>query len=1224
MIDDELRAAVEGGIEVSFVDVRGRRHDADGETVRWVLELLGDEEPDGPPPVLVLRDGSPPNLDVPGATSGTLVLESGGEVDLVPDPDREDRFRPGGPVPHGYHRALFPGLGESLVISAPARCFEGDGRRETTLFVPLHAIRTARDPGAGDLTDLARLCRFARDRGLSTVALLPLDAAFLDPAEPSPYSPVSRLFWNELFVDPAAAEELSKSPIARRVLGSADFARETAALRAFDHYDPDRLWALKRRVLGPLARAAREDALAEYVAARPEVQDYARFRARGDEAEARLWLYAQRLAEVQVAAAARAGARLSFDLPLGAGGDSYDVWRHPELFAVGLAAGAPPDDLCAGGQNWGFPPLKPRAMRRDGYRYLRACLAHHMAHAASLRIDHVMQFHRLFVIPDGMPAGKGVYLRYPADELHAVLALESHRHRCRVTGENLGTVPPEVTERLRTEGIRGMWVLPFELRSGAPKPVPPGVQASLDTHDTPPFAAFAKSLPPEDQRRLRVNVADDDLLAGALRFAAESPAGEVVVSLSDLCREERPQNVPGTGPGMRNFRRRMARTLEEIEADPEVTRLIEVATDPGATPAPPRVLEETLLTPDDLWRFAEGTHSGLGEVMGAHPGTAGGREGTFFAVWAPNAERVSVIGDFNGWTPRRHGLHPQGSSGIFAGFIPGVIEGDIYKYHLVSRVDGYTVEKADPFALFAELPPRTASVVTKLDHEWGDAEWMASRRDRIALDAPVSVYEVHLGSFRRVPEEGNRWLTWREMAPVLAAYVKENGFTHVELMPIMEHPFYGSWGYQVLGYFAPTSRFGTPEDFMFFVDHLHREGIGVILDWVPSHFPADVHGLSFFDGTHLFEHADPRLGYHPDWGSLIYNYGRNEVRSFLTSAALHWLSRYHADGLRTDAVASMLYLDYSRKPGQWIPNRDGGRENLGAIEFLKRMNEECYARFPGIQTIAEESTAWPGVSRPTFAGGLGFGLKWDMGWMHDTLAYMAREPIHRRYHQGEITFRAIYAFTENYQLSLSHDEVVHGKRSLLERMPGDDWQKFANLRLLYAYMWAQSGKKLLFMGCEFAQRREWNFEESLDWHLLGFEPHARMQRLVRELNRQYREEPALHELDCDPAGFEWIRHDDADSSVLSFLRKPRGPARCVLGVFHFTPLVREGYRVGVPHGGLWRVVLNTDDAAWGGSGAGTTGEIAAEDVPFDGRPRSLALTLPPLGALWLVPAEGPA
>ncbi|MCU0725946.1 MAG: 1,4-alpha-glucan branching protein GlgB [Planctomycetes bacterium] len=670
---------------------------------------------------------------------------------------------------------------------------------------------------------------------------------------------------------------------------------------------------------------------------------------------------------------------------------------------------------------------------------------------------------------------------------------------------------------------------------------------------------------------------------------------------------------------MKNFRRRMARTLEEIEADPEVARLLDLVTNPGATSVPPRVLPDTLLTPDDLWRFAEGTHCGLGEVMGAHPGTAGGREGTFFAVWAPNGGRVSVIGDFNGWEPGRHTIHPQGSSGIFAGFVPGVSEGDVYKYHIVSRVAGYTVEKADPFALRAELPPRTASVVHRLDYDWGDAEWMASRGRRIALDAPVSVYEVHPGSFRRVPEEGNRWLTWREMAPLLAAYVKENGFTHVELMPIMEHPFYGSWGYQVLGYFAPTSRFGTPQDFMWFVDHLHREGIGVILDWVPSHFPADVHGLSFFDGTHLFEHSDPRLGYHPDWGSLIYNYGRNEVRSFLASAAVHWLSRYHADGLRTDAVASMLYLDYSRKAGEWIPNRFGGRENLDAIAFLKRMNEDCYRLFPDVQTIAEESTAWPGVSRPTFTGGLGFGLKWDMGWMHDTLSYMAREPIHRRYHHGEITFRAIYAFTENYQLSLSHDEVVHGKRSLLEKMPGDDWQKFANLRLLFAYMWAQSGKKLLFMGGEFAQRREWHFEESLDWHLLEYEPHARMQRLVRELNRQYRENPALHELDCDPAGFEWIRHDDAEASVLCFLRRARDPARCVLGVFHFTPLVREGYRVGVPHGGRWRVVLNTDAAAWGGSGAGSAGDIVAEDVSHDGRPCSLSLALPPLGALWLVP-----
>ena len=626
------------------------------------------------------------------------------------------------------------------------------------------------------------------------------------------------------------------------------------------------------------------------------------------------------------------------------------------------------------------------------------------------------------------------------------------------------------------------------------------------------------------------------------------------------------------------------------------------------------------ITEQDLYLFNEGTHYRLYEKLGAHPAVSEEDEdedGTWFAVWAPNAERVSVIGDWNFWAKGENPLEPRGASGIWEGFVPGVMPGERYKYHIESRFHHYRVDKADPFAFAAETPPQKASVVWDLDYTWWDADWILGRAARQALGAPVSIYEVHVGSWRRVPDEGNRSLTYREAAPLLAEHVKTMGFTHVELLPIMEHPFFGSWGYQSLGYFAPTSRFGTPQDLMFLIDTLHQEGIGVILDWVPSHFPVDEHGLAFFDGTHLFEHADPRQGFHPDWGSYIFNYGRPEVRSFLTSSAAFWLERYHADALRVDAVASMLYLDYSRKAGEWIPNQYGGRENLEAIQFLRALNEEVYKSFPDTQTIAEESTAWPMVSRPTYVGGLGFGFKWDMGWMHDTLKYLEQDPIHRKYHHNKMTFRMMYAFSESFVLPLSHDEVVHGKGSLANKMPGDTWQKLANLRLLYGYMYTQPGKKLLFMGAELAQWKEWNHDASLDWHLLDDEAHAGIARWLEDLNRAYRDEPALHELDFSPEGFEWIDANDADHSVFSYLRKGTGKKETVLAVFNFTPVVRENYRVGVPANGYWRELLNSDGARYGGSDRGNMGGVEAVPIPLHGRPYSLTLILPPLGMLLL-------
>lgn len=627
----------------------------------------------------------------------------------------------------------------------------------------------------------------------------------------------------------------------------------------------------------------------------------------------------------------------------------------------------------------------------------------------------------------------------------------------------------------------------------------------------------------------------------------------------------------------------------------------------------------SLLSDDDLYLFNAGNHHRLYLKLGAHFMSTEDTQGTYFAVWAPDAEKVFVIGDFNGWDKSSHPLAARGQSGIWEGFIPGVGAGTTYKFHIHSRYLMYKVDKADAFGFYFEVPPLTASIVWDLDYDWSDQEWMAKRDAHNALTAPISIYEVHLGSWMRT-EEG-RFLTYRELGEKLAAYVKSMGFTHVELLPVTEHPFYGSWGYQTTGYFAPTSRFGTPQDFMYFVDCLHQHDIGVILDWVPSHFPADEHGPGFFDGTHLFEHADPRKGYHPDWNSKIFNYGRNEVRNFLLSSALFWLDRYHIDGLRLDAVASMLYLDYSRREGEWIPNPYGGNENLEAIDFLRQFNQEIYGNYPDVQTMAEESTAWPMVSRPIYVGGLGFGLKWDMGWMHDTLKYMSNDPIFRKYHHNELTFRMLYAWQENFILPLSHDEVVFGKGSLLRKMPGDDWQKFANLRLLFGYMFAQPGKNLIFMGGEFGQWDEWYHEKGLDWNLLEYPPHDGMKRWVGDLNRVYRDEPALFESDFDSTGFQWIDCTDVDHSVVSFLRRGLNTDDLLLVVANFTPVVHSNYRVGTPRSGFWQELLNSDAPLYGGSGQGNFGGLETSPLPYHGHLQSLNLTLPPL-AILIFKSEG--
>jgi 1,4-alpha-glucan branching enzyme len=621
----------------------------------------------------------------------------------------------------------------------------------------------------------------------------------------------------------------------------------------------------------------------------------------------------------------------------------------------------------------------------------------------------------------------------------------------------------------------------------------------------------------------------------------------------------------------------------------------------------------------DLYLFGEGSHTRIYDKLGAHPLRIGSTEGVHFAVWSPNAERVSVVGDFNGWDGRAHPMRALMPNGIWEIFIPAAHERQRYKFELRTR-QGEVLLKSDPFGFAFEVPPQSASVVCRTDYEWRDAEWMRAREACSSwFHRPMAIYEVHLGSWARVPHENNRYLTYGELADRLIPYVKEMGYTHIELLPVMEHPFSGSWGYQVIGLYAPTSRFGTPADFKAFIDACHRNGIGVILDWVPGHFPKDAHGLARFDGTALYEHADPRQAEHVDWGTLIFNYGRNEVRNYLLANALFWLHEYHADGLRVDAVASMLYLDYSRTGGGWVPNRFGGRENLEAIDFLRQLNTLTHGEAPGSISIAEESTAWPSVSRPTWVGGLGFTYKWNMGWMNDILEYVKKDPVFRRWEHRHLTFSLLYAFSENFILPFSHDEVVHGKGSMFGKAAGDDWQKAATLRALYGFMYAHPGKKLMFMGCEFGQTREWNHDHSLDWHELEDPLHAGLREFVRDLNRVYASEPALHDLDFDSAGFQWIDCNDNENSVVSLIRRPRDFEDFIVALLNFTPVPRDGYRIGVPRGGAYTELLNSDAAAYGGSNVGNQGVVFAEDIASHGHPNSLRLVLPPLSCLLLKP-----
>ena len=1195
-------------------------------------------------------------------------------------------LRPPEALPLGYHAARLsgsPALGpagastEIFLISAPRRAYGADLARQGLrwgTFLPLYALRTERSWGTGDLTDLERLVEWTEGAGGSMVGTLPLFATFLgagrEPFDPSPYAPASRLFWNELFVDPERAPGLEDARRARKLLESKTFRDELAALRRAGTVDYREAARAKRRVLDALTEAAFGAAGTERAGARgavaveierfrrsrPDAEEYAAFRARteregschgwsrfpadggaetgdpgaADRAARRYHLYVQWLAHTQMTQVTRlrkvAGHGLYLDLPLGVHGDSYDLWRHRDLFATDASAGAPPDPFFVGGQSWGFPPLHPEHQRRDGYRYLRRVLATAMAASGVLRIDHVMSLHRLFWVPAGRPATEGAYVHYPAEELYALMTLESHRNRTVLVGEDLGTVPEVVETSLPDHGIHRMHVLQFALGADEDHPVgeiPDDVLAALDTHDTPTFPAFLDGLDlarrledgqlePEQAERERAGresvrralaehlkrrgllsredsagTADEAPTAAAvsraaLELLAESPAPMLLVNLEDLWGETEPQNVPGTGPdsetGAGNWRRKATKTLEEIQQDPEVIAVVDrIDTKRKTTqqrrtpkktpktaeaerrPAPeivngPALAPHSPITDDDVYLFNEGRHFRLHERLGARVMTIDGPEsetrGVYFAVWAPSASRVSVIGDFNDWRAGEHPLTPlashdggAGSSGIWEGFIPGLLEGALYKFHIVSGDGSYQVDKADPFAVQAEEPPKTGSVVRSLGYTWGDEDWMARRAEANRLDAPIAIYELHPGSWRRVPEEGNRPLTYREMAPRLAEHVKRHGFTHVELLPVMEHPFYGSWGYQTTGYFAPTSRYGSPQDLMYLVDHLHQEGIGVILDWVPSHFPTDEHGLSYFDGTHLFEHADPRQGFHPDWNSLIFNYGRHEVRSFLISSALYWLDTYHVDGLRVDAVASMLYLDYSRKEGEWIPNEHGGRENLAALVVPAPAQRGDLPHLPGRPDLRRgvdrlaHGLAADLPRRPRLRLQVGHGLDARHPPVHGARAGPPQVPpgraelSHGLCLQRELLSAALPRRGGPRQGVAAGQDARAGLGAV--RQPP------AALRLHDRP--AGQEAPVHGRGARPARRVDPRREPRLA------PARARVPRRRRPPGGRpqpvYRDEPALHELDTDPAGFEWIAADDAEASVLAFLRqRTRRPA----------------------------------------------------------------------------------
>ncbi|MDH4225201.1 MAG: 1,4-alpha-glucan branching protein GlgB, partial [Deltaproteobacteria bacterium] len=1077
------------------------------------------------------------------------------------------------------------------------------------------------------------------------------------------------------------------------------------------------------------------------------------------------------------------------DMALGVDPAGADAWGDPHGFATLASAGAPPDPLGPLGQNWGLTPPVPHQARKDRYDYFIRVVRAACRHAGALRIDHIIGLLHLFWIPQGEPTAHGAYVTQDFDALLGLIALESHQSRTLIIGEDLGTVPPGLRDKMVRYGVLSTRLMVFERQGDGYSPAesyPAEAMVAFTTHDLHTLDGYwaghdlttrgamgllnpkeldeALVARQQDKRRLVQRLEAEGLLpvgrfvdgtqpelppeirVAVMAFMARTPCRLGLVNQEELFGEISQQNVPGTVTEHPNWSTPMRHTLEELEQNPRIAkamiplkqalapfhespvekeRLEEDDSEPGglvllspkydvvvppgfweplihhachdphallglhphpggrgmvlsawqpqaaacwaakgrtdAPEGPRQPLQQVhpaggfrlefpeeatpfvyhLITVDrtgheqvfedpyafgpvlgelDIYLLGEGTHRASYDKLGAHPMVIKDTAGVHFAVWAPNAMGVCVVGNFNHWREGAHPMRILGGSGVWEVFIPGLALGEVYKFSIRSHADGRVRQKTDPYAFKTEFRPRTASIVAHVkDYPWTDGDWMETRNRTNWLESPVSIYEAHLGSWRRGGTHGETFLDYREMTRQLIPYLKELGFTHVELLPVMEHPLDESWGYQVVNHYAPTARFGAPEDFQWMVDQFHQNGIGVILDWVPGHFPKDEHGLAMFDGTHLYNHADPRLGEHKGWGTHVFNYSRHEVRNFLISNALFWLEHYHVDGLRVDAVASMLYLDYDREEGEWVTNAFGGRENLEAVDFIKEFNIIVHERTPGVLTIAEESTAWGGVSHPTYTGGLGFSLKWNMGWMHDTLDYFAQDPVYRKYHHNEITFSLLYAFHENFVLVLSHDEVVHGKGSMVAKMAGDDWQKFANLRLLYTQMWTHPGKKLLFMGGEFAQWREWTATASLDWHLLDSPLHRGMKDLIRDLNRVYRENPPLFQMDFNWTGFDWVDCHDSEASVLTFLRWDNHRQHHLLTALSFTPVPRMDYRVGVPENRFYRELINSDAAQYGGSGLGNFGGVQAEEIPWHGQPYSVRLTLPPLGGLILKP-----
>lgn len=1167
-------------------------------------------------------------------------------------------------VEYGYHQlsiSIDQRIYHCFVISAPYSAYMNDhcSHKKFGLFVPIYALHTRHAASAGTLTTFKHFITWAAKQGASLIGTLPLSAAFFDDHfyEPSPYSPASRLFWNEFYLD----VDLNIEPTDERLV---DYKEIMKFKRA----------GLERNWQTIYYDKAAWSQLEKYTEDNPDLNLYASFRAKmehdkthhldwSDEDHREVlqcanrsanfeyhryvqWLMDHQLSDLKNHAKHH-DILLYLDMPVGVNSLSYDTWRYRDEFVFEAAMGAPPDVLFSKGQNWGMPPLHPSKIRRSQYNYFRKFLSVLMKKIHMLRIDHIISFHRLFWIPHTFPASEGAYVEYPAEEIYAILCLESHRHQVILVGENLGTVPDYINKSLIRHGIYQMYILQYELEGSNSidyQKIPERSIAGLNTHDMPPFAAYQLGLDIQTRQHLDLITEDKvtnekshrnsqvaalskhlhetdllhnyssneikNLFIACLMLLAISPAEYLLINLEDIWLEIQPQNVPSTSLNYPNWQKKTRFDFETITIDPSIISILNIISIVRPKPHP---AINHCITSDDIYLFNEGNHIRLYEKLGAHYINHNGVKGVHFAVWAPNAKSVSVVGDFNDWNKNANILHPTESSGIWRGFVVNAAIGHKYKFLIHSLSLPLEIEKSDPFGYYHEQAPGNASIIWNIDYVWHDQEWL-NKRHCFNHRSPISIYELHIGSWRRVPEENFRFLTYRELAPVLTDYVIEMGYTHVEFLPVMEHPFYGSWGYQISGYFSPTSRYGQPQDFMYLIDYLHQHNIGVILDWVPSHFPCDEHGLAFFDGTYLYEHADKKQGYHPDWKTAIFNYGRNEVQSFLISSAMFWLDKYHADGIRVDAVASMLYLDYSRLEHEWVPNQYGGRENLDAVSFLKKLNETVYRHYPDVHMIAEESTAWQGVSHPTFAGGLGFGFKWDMGWMHDTLQYFKRDPIHRSYHHNELTFRMNYAYSENYILPLSHDETVHGKGSLLGRMPGNDTEKIANLRLLLGFMYAQPGKKLLFMGNDIAQWHEWNHEQSIDWHLLQYDRHQQIQLWVKKLNHIYCTESALHEFDCHPNGFEWIDHQNNNQNIFCFARKSQKDV--ILIILNTAPIVWNQFRIGTPESGNWQELINSDDVQFGGKKT-TLSCFKTVNIPSHHRACSIELNIPAYGIVFL-------